>query len=131
MFFERNFKSPHLQIQCVAVPSEKEDAVKEIFVEVAAMQFVNLDELPPHAELRQVVQQGKPYFFLELPNKERFVCQIRGRFPLQFGREVLAHKELLNCAERVDWKNCPSSRDQEIKETTRFRQILQPFDFTL
>ena len=131
VFFERSFKSPHLQIQCVAVPSEKEDLAKEVFVEVAAMQSVNLDELPPHAELRQVVPPGKPYFFLELPKKERYVCHIKGRFPLQFGREVLAHKDLLNCEDRVDWKNCPTSKDQEVKETARFRQLFQPFDFTL
>ncbi|KZS05856.1 CWF19 protein 1 [Daphnia magna] len=131
VFFERSFKSPHLQIQCIAVPSEKEDLVKEVFVEMAAMQSINLDELPPHAELRQVVPAGKPYFFLELPKKERFVCHIQGRFPLQFGREVLSNKDLLNCVDRVDWKNCPSSRDQEVKETARFRQLFQPFDFTL
>jgi hypothetical protein len=131
VFFERSFKSPHLQIQCVAIPSEKEDLVKEVFVEMAAMQSINLDELPPHAELRQVVPSGKPYFFLELPKKERFVSHIQGRFPLQFGREVLANQDLLNCMDRVDWKNCPSSKDQEVKETARFRQIFQPFDFTL
>lgn len=131
VIFERSFKSPHLQIQCVAIPSEKEDLAKEVFVEIAAMQSITLDELPPHGELRQVVPQGKPYFYLELPKNQRFVSHIRGRFPLQFGREVLAHQDLLNCADRVDWKNCPTSKDQEMKETARFRQLLQPYDFTL
>jgi len=95
------------------------------------MQSITLDELPAHAELRQVVRQGSPYFLLELPNNQRFVCNIRGRFPLQFAREVLAHQELLNCPDRIDWKNCPSSRDVEIKETARFRQLFKPFDFTI
>nr|CAH0106221.1 unnamed protein product [Daphnia galeata] len=131
VFFERSFKSPHLQIQCVAIPSEKENLVKEVFVEMAAMQSINLDELPTHAELRQVVPSGKPYFFVELPKKERFVCHIQGRFPLQFGREVLANQDLLNCVDRVDWKNCPSSKDLETKETACFRKMFQPFDFTL
>ena len=131
VFFERSFKSPHLQIQCVAIPSAKENLAREIFLEMASMQSITLDELPDHAELRQVVRPGSPYFLLELPQKQRFVCNIRGRFPLQFGREVLAHQELLNCPERIDWKNCPSSRDLEIKETTRFRKLFQPFDFTV
>lgn len=131
VFFERSFKSPHLQIQCVAIPSEKENLAREIFLEMASMQSITLDELPDHAELRQVVRPGSPYFLLELPQKQRFICNIRGRFPLQFGREVLAHQELLNCAERIDWKNCPSSRDLETKETTRFRKLFQPFDFTI
>lgn len=98
---------------------------------MAAMQSINLDELPPHAELRQIAKPGSPYFYLELPNKERLICHIKGRFPLQFGREVLAHEELLNCADRVDWKNCKTSREQETEETGRFRKIFQPFDFTL
>lgn len=115
----------------MAIPETKEDLVKEVFIEMATMQSITLDEVPPHGELRQVVQPGKPYFFLELPKNERFVSHIRGRFPLQFGREVLAHKDLLDCADRVDWKNCPSSRDLEIKETSRFRNLFKPFDFTL
>jgi len=131
IFFERSFKSPHLQIQCVAIPSEKENLAKEVFLEMASMQSITLDELPDHAELRQVVRSGSPYFLLELPRKQRFVCNIRGRFPLQFGREVLAHQELLNCPERVDWKNCQSSRDLETRETARFRDLFKPFDFTL
>lgn len=131
VFFERSFKSPHLQIQCVAIPTAKEDLVKEVFTEISTMQSITLDELPPHAVLRQVVQPGSPYFFLELPNNQRFVFRIKGRFPLQFGREVLANKDLLDCEDRVDWKNCSSSREMEIKDVSRFRQLFQPFDFTL
>ena len=131
VYFERNFKSPHLQIQCVAVPAEKEDLVNDVFVEQSAVNSVTLDELPKHAELRQIVKQGSPYFFLELPKNRRYIAHIRGRFPLQFGRQVLAQDDLLNCVDRIDWKNCPTSRDQEVKDTARFRQLFQPFDFTL
>lgn len=98
---------------------------------MAAMQSIHLDELPQHAEIRQVVRPGSPYFLLELPNKERYISHIKGRFPLQFGREVLAHQELLDCPDRVDWKNCKTTREQEIEETGHFRKIFQPFDFTL
>ena len=131
VFYERSFKSPHLQIQCVAIPAEKEDLAREVFTEISTMQSIALDELPPHAVLRQVVQQGAPYFLLELPKNQRFVYRIRGFFPLQFGREVLANKDLLNCEDRVDWKNCSSSREMEIKDVARFRKLFQPFDFTL
>ena len=131
VFFERSFKSPHLQIQCVPVPLEKEEGLVDVVLEMAAMQSVHLDEIPAHAELRQLVQAGSPYFYLELANNRRFVCQIRGRFPLQFGREVLAQKDVLDCPERVDWKNCPSSRDQEVRDTGRYRKLFEPFDFTM
>lgn len=132
MFFERCFKSPHLQIQCVGVPKDREGLLTEVFVEVAAMKSVNLEEVPPHAALRQSIPSGAPFFFLELPkNKARYLCNIRGFFPLQFGREVLAHRELLDCPDRVDWKGCPTSRDEEIQMVSRFRQLFQPFDFTL
>lgn len=132
VFFERSFKSPHLQIQCVGLPKDRENLLAEVFVEVAAMKSIKLDELPTHAVLRQAVPSGAPYFFLELPkNKGRYVCHIRGGFPLQFGREVLAHRELLDCADRVDWKNCPKSKEEENQMVSHFRKIFQPFDFTL
>ena len=53
VFFERCFRSPHLQIQCVPVSSAKDDLVRDVFVDVAAMQSVTLDEVPDHAEIRQ------------------------------------------------------------------------------
>ena len=131
VFFERNFKSPHLQIQCVPIPASKEEIAKDVFIDTAAVHSITLDELPEHGELRQVVRPGSAYFYLELSGRRRFVSQIRNRFPLQFGREVMAQSELLNCPQRVDWKNCATSRDQEVKDTATFRQLFQPFDFTL
>ena len=131
VFFERNFKSPHLQIQCVGLPKDKEGLLEGVFVEVAAMKSVQMEELPSHVALRQAVPPGNPFFLLELPMKKRYLCNIRGFFPLQFGRVALAHQELLNCDDRVDWKNCPTSKDEELKIVARFRQMFQPFDFTL
>lgn len=48
-----------------------------------------------------------------------------------FGREVVASPSLLNMADRVDWKACKVSEDEEKKMAAAFRKKFQPFDFNL
>ncbi|XP_076341454.1 CWF19-like protein 1 [Tachypleus tridentatus] len=54
VFFERNFKSSHLQIQVVPVPSKLSSQVKEVFLEYAAYKSVDLQEIPKYTNLQQV-----------------------------------------------------------------------------
>ena len=77
--------------------------------------------------------------------------KIKGRFSLQFGRygfghlylkkmgfqcsvlcdrEVLASPLLLNIPDRVDWKACSTSKEEETQAAKAFRKTFQPFDFT-
>lgn len=90
-------------------------------------------EVPKHREINDVVQAGIPYFFAELPSGEKLFCRIRNTktFPLQFGREVLASLPLLNKPDRVDWRDCKLTRDQEVMEANEFREAFEKFDFTL
>ena len=46
-------------------------------------------------------------------------------------REVVASPSLLNMADRVDWKACKVSEDEEKKMAAAFRKKFQPFDFNL
>jgi hypothetical protein len=51
------------------------------------------------------------------------------KHPVQFGREVLCR--LLSCPERIQWKSCALSSEEEAAATTAFRESFAPFDFTL
>ena len=51
--------------------------------------------------------------------------------PIQFGREALACKSLLDMEDRIDWRDCKVGKDEETKMTKDFRSAFQPFDFTL
>ena len=33
--------------------------------------------------------------------------------------------------ERVDWKECKVSKEEEVKIASEFRKVFEPFDFTL
>ena len=45
-------------------------------------------------------------------------------------REVLASPLVLGVPQRVDWKACSTSKQEEAAATKSFRQNYQPFDFT-
>ncbi|CAK5025842.1 unnamed protein product [Meloidogyne enterolobii] len=52
------------------------------------------------------------------------------RFPLQFGREVLASKALLDCEDHIDWRNCSLEKDKEVELVNKLKNGFKPFDFT-
>jgi len=43
----------------------------------------------------------------------------------------MAHASLLNMPDRVDWKQCTSTKAQETERAANFRQKFKQFDFTL
>lgn len=131
VFFERNFKSSHLQIQVVPVPSKLSSQVKEVFLEYAAYKSVDLQEIPKYTNLQQIVSPGMPYFYVELENGEKLFNRIKKDFPLQFGREVLACESLLNMPQRIEWKACSVSKEEETHMAAQFRKDFEEFDFTL
>lgn len=73
-----------------------------------------------------------PYFLIELDSGPKLMYEIKSgfRFPLQFGREVLASPNLLNVPGRVDWKACKGSKEEETELASSFRRNFQPYDFT-
>ena len=52
-------------------------------------------------------------------------------FDLQFGRRVLAGVIGGESAERVNWKHCKQSVDEEKQDAEAFKSAFQPWDFTL
>lgn len=69
------------------------------------------------------------------------------QFPIQFGREVrllfffilaqkkplfqvLSSKALLDCDDKVDWRNCALSKEVETELTNKLKEGFKQFDFT-
>nr|XP_033808024.1 CWF19-like protein 1 [Geotrypetes seraphini] len=133
VLFERNYRSQHLQLQVVPVPLNccTTDHIKETFITQAEEQQIELLEIPEHSDIKQIVQPGIPYFYVELDTGEKLFHRIKKNFPLQFGREVLASEDILNIPARGDWRECKCSREEEETLAKSFRQDFEPFDFSL
>jgi len=130
-FFERNFKTQHLQIQVVPVIKEDANIVKNQFLQQASSREIDLNEIPSHVPVSQLAVAGQPYFLVETPNKENLFGRVNKTFPLQFGREVLCCSDLLDMAEKSDWKLCKLSKEEETEQAKDFRRGFSTFDFTL
>ncbi|XP_029051713.1 CWF19-like protein 1 [Osmia bicornis bicornis] len=128
VFFERNYKTSHCQLQSVPVHKNQAPALKETFQEMAECNNFEITELPPHADLQQIAKPGVLYFYAELPDGTKLYHRIKKDFPLQFGREVLACDRILDINDKVDWKDCQLDKEEEIELASRIRRNFQPFD---
>ncbi|XP_053864467.1 CWF19-like protein 1 isoform X1 [Malaclemys terrapin pileata] len=132
VLFERNYRSQHLQLQVIPVPLNccATEDIKESFILQAQEQEIELLEIPEHSDIKQIAQPGTPYFYVELDTGEKLFHRIKKKFPLQFGREVLASEAILNVPGRADWQQCTASRDEAEATAKAFREDFQPFDFS-
>ncbi|KAJ5302004.1 hypothetical protein PENANT_c050G06946 [Penicillium antarcticum] len=55
--------------------------------------------------------------------------QPQNRFDLQFGRRVMGKLLLLD--ERLDWRNCTQTEDEETKDAEAFKEAFKKHDFTM
>lgn len=131
VFYERNYKTSHMQIQAIPIPEKATRELREIFQESAESQEFELDELPEHAKLDQVAGPRAPYFYVELPNGDKLFHRIRKSFSLNFGREVLASGPILDREHMADWKDVKQDKVEECALVKRFREAFEPYDFTL
>ncbi|EZA49776.1 CWF19-like protein [Ooceraea biroi] len=124
VFFERNFKTSHCQLQAVPVHKNQAPVLKEMF---ECNNFKML-ELPQHTDLQQIARPGALYFYAELPNGQLLYYRIKKDFPLQFGREVLASDRILDINDRSDWKDCHMSQEEETELAKKIRRQFAQFD---
>ncbi|GFR75681.1 CWF19-like protein 1 [Elysia marginata] len=129
VFFERNFRTQHLQIQAVPIPQDSITDIKDTFMSCAESENLELAEIPKHSDLKQIVPDGASYFYVELPTGEKCLHRISKHFPLQFGREAVCEPPILNMPERVDWRNCKLEKDEEKDIAASFKSDFRPFDF--
>ena len=127
VFFERNFKSSHCQLQSVPVHKNQAASLRSMFQEMSSCNNFELEEIPKHSQLRQIAQPGVIYFYVELPNGEMLYHRIKKDFPLQFGREVLACDRILDIPNRADWRECVLDKDEENELARKIRNQFKPY----
>lgn len=114
----------------VAVDESLEWQIKHSFDDRAEEYNLNLETLPCLTEATQLPEKG-PYFVAELPNNTTLLTRQMKQFPLHFGREVFCSDTLLKCEQKIDWRECAISKEEEIMLVKRFRDKFKPFDFTV
>ncbi|EPQ26620.1 uncharacterized protein PFL1_05941 [Pseudozyma flocculosa PF-1] len=133
----------HTMVQAVAVPSEMEARLEEVFEERAAksrMEFIK-DPRAVDAFFQRVgdaaaaggggaakEEAGIDYLALELGDDKKWLLKIAagGRLAVQFVRQTLA--ALLDIPDRADWKSCVRSEDEEKSDVQAFRNALNASD---
>lgn len=149
-FYERNFKSQHMQIQVVPLPKEclmesdqgsGDEMLTKAIIAMIRDHGLHYNVIPDGLNLRDVLNPGLPYFHLQIPAINWQVCvNINTRrknedgslfmFPMQLGREILAH--ILGLDPQLShWKNVILSKDQEAARAIEFRKLFKDFDFTM
>ncbi|KAJ8925700.1 hypothetical protein NQ315_009547 [Exocentrus adspersus] len=133
VFFERNYKTSHMQLQAIPITKNANRELKDIFIDESEAQGFKLEVLESHSRLDQVVPPKVPYFMVELPDSTILYTKIQGsvNFPLNFAREVLSSGPVLNMPDRIDWKDCILPKEEEENLVKILRTDFEPFDFTV
>jgi len=131
VFYERNYRTSHMQLHAVPVPKERAGAVSAAFQDLGQAEGMELQELPPHASLSDAVGAGVPFLHIEPPGANPLLCRVRKGYNMRFDREVLACSELLNVPDRVDWKQCQTSKEEEAALAKKLRDMFKKYDFTI
>ncbi|KAM7515640.1 hypothetical protein LguiA_005223 [Lonicera macranthoides] len=135
IFFEWVFiRGTHANLQAVPVPTSRAPAVQDIFnlaAEKLGFKFVTLrndNSSEGRKSLRMQFDRQCSLFYVELPGGTILLHAVKEneKFPVQFGREVLAG--LLNMPDRADWKNCKLSKEEETKMVEKFKNDFEEYD---
>ncbi|XP_059619682.1 CWF19-like protein 1 homolog [Phlebotomus argentipes] len=128
-FFERNYKSSHLQVNAVPIDASSAWQLNDAFEYSAEMYKLDFEKLPKLSSASQL--PSGPYFVAELPDEMTLLTRQMKNFPIHFGREVLCSENLLNCDDKIDWKECQLDVESEKEIVQRFKEEFKPFDFTV
>ncbi|KAF1744290.1 hypothetical protein MXB_4061 [Myxobolus squamalis] len=111
VIFERNYHSQHLQLQIVPIPKQNPIYLADVFVRHGkkyGMDFTEIKNTDPLSSL---------------DSGTRLIHLIKGKIPIQFGREVLASPDVLSLRpDRVDWKKCELNTYQETTQATQLSE---------
>ncbi|KAK7038075.1 nuclear protein [Favolaschia claudopus] len=123
-------KGGHAHVQAVPIPNKLKDKVEETFRAEGRMTGVDFEE-DADAALEACAGGRGSYFRVDLPDGKKLVHLIKDRVPfgIQFGRQVLV--SLFNTPERLDWKACTLSEEEERADAQAFKAAFAAFDPTL
>eukprot|EP00262_Sarcandra_glabra_P004851 TRINITY_DN16090_c0_g1_i1.p1 TRINITY_DN16090_c0_g1~~TRINITY_DN16090_c0_g1_i1.p1 ORF type:complete len:435 (-),score=66.37 TRINITY_DN16090_c0_g1_i1:58-1362(-) len=140
VFYEGFFKLGrliHANLQAIPIPLSKACDVRGNFILAAkkmGFEFAVMKPSDRNTEgrklLRTQLDKTIGFFYVELPEGTILSHSVedKEKFPVQFGREVLAG--LLNMPDRVDWRNCKLSKEEEMQMAEGFKKRFEEFDPT-
>ncbi|KIJ44274.1 hypothetical protein M422DRAFT_30418 [Sphaerobolus stellatus SS14] len=120
-------KGGHAHVQVIPVPnkftSEQIENAFRSFGQHTGVEF-EVEEETEGTNMRRT----ENYFRVELPNGRKLIHLMKGSFDLQFGRIALGN--LMRLQDRVDWKTCALSDEEEKTDAQEFKKAFAEFDFT-
>jgi len=133
VYFERNILSAHFQLQVVPVSKRMCDRLEHMFKLKFGEYDLKLVDIPSASSLRQITANVAQYFYVELPNGKRLfyngdVKTTNQRFPLHIARETLASPNLLNVQDRIDWRKCLQTLEDEEIDISLFSTAFSRFN---
>ncbi|KAF6217271.1 hypothetical protein GE061_001625 [Apolygus lucorum] len=134
VWFERCYKSPHLQINAIPIdPSLLSRGIIDKHLSELALQKrldVRLFNLRTVVNLRKNITSPY-YFYLQIGVERGYLIDItrESDFPINFGRKIIAQS--LGVPEREFWKNCIEGEESVSRAVFTFRKGFEPFNFTL
>ncbi|CAA6660931.1 unnamed protein product [Spirodela intermedia] len=137
IFYEFLFRrSPHANLQAVPIPLSKASNAQRAFGFAAKKLGFDYIVMKPDNDrgcresLREQFDGKSNFFYVELPDGTTlsYAVEDEEKFPVQFGREVLAG--LLNVADRADWRNCKLGKEEESRMAEGFRKGFGEFNPT-
>nr|XP_019536953.2 CWF19-like protein 1 homolog [Aedes albopictus] len=128
--YERNYKTGHLQINAIGVDNNVAWKIQHVLEDKSEEHNITLETVPKPQSPADLPQKC-PYFVAELPDGNVMFTKQMRNFPLHFGREIICADNLLNCEEKIDWRQCNLEKEEEEAITKKFRESFQPYDFTV
>ncbi|ETN67113.1 CWF19L1 protein [Anopheles darlingi] len=129
-FYERNFKTGHLQINAIGIEQNVAWKIQHALEDKSEEYSFQMEKIPKLSAPSDLPERG-PYFVAELPDGTGMLTRQMKGFPLHFGREVICDSNLLNCEEKADWRQCNLPKEEEEGLVKDFRESFKPYDFTL
>lgn len=140
-------KGGHAHVQVVPIPLKLKDKVEKAFLDHGQQQGIEFED-DAEGAMQNCVDGKKSYFRVELPDGKKLVHLMRDTrsFSLQFGRSVSSFSvtswcswvwfrqvivSLLAMPERLDWKACAQTDEEEKTDTQLFKTAFAVFDPSL
>ncbi|KFM68848.1 CWF19-like protein 1, partial [Stegodyphus mimosarum] len=130
IFFERNVPNMHTSLQVVPIENTRGYGVKSALFQVADEMKIEVDEISRHSSLKEVIQPGKPYFYLEcrVDKIPIFKAVSKVRIPVQFARTLMVQEEVLDLPRHIiDWRRCGYSISEEVTWVEEFRKAFKKY----
>lgn len=128
-FTERHYKTSHLQINVIAIEENLEWKIKHSFEDKSEEYEIPFEPLDLITGPGILPEQG-PYFVAELPDKSALITRKMKHFPLHLAREIFCNENLLNCDEKINWKDCKLSQEEETDLVSKFKRKWNAFEFS-